>query len=58
MEGRDQTNKGTKDKSDSEKVQEVRDQATKYPTDQPSNMTTQGSAQPRWTKKQKMTTLP
>jgi hypothetical protein len=43
MEGRDQTNKGTTNESDSTKVQEVNDQASKEPTHRPSNMTTQRS---------------
>jgi hypothetical protein len=43
LDGRDQTNKGAEDESDSVKAEEVREQATKEPTDQPSNKTTQGS---------------
>ena len=43
MEGRDQNNKGAKDERDSAKAQEVREQATKEPTNRPSNKTAQGS---------------
>jgi len=37
MEGKDQTNKGTTEDKDSTKVPEVKDQATKEPTQQPNN---------------------
>jgi len=37
MEGREQTNKGTTDENDLEKVQEVRDQEAKEPTHWPNN---------------------
>jgi hypothetical protein len=40
MDGMDQTNKGVEDESDSVKAQEVRKQATKEPTNRPSNKTT------------------
>jgi hypothetical protein len=43
MEGRDKTNKRAEDERDSEKSQEVREKATKDPTDRPSNKMTQGS---------------
>jgi hypothetical protein len=43
MEGRDQTNKGTTEEKDSAKVPEVKDQATKEPTQQPNITTAQGS---------------
>jgi hypothetical protein len=43
MEGRDQTNKGTTEEKDSTKVPEVKDQATKEPTQQPNITTAQGS---------------
>jgi hypothetical protein len=43
MDGRDQTNKGAEDESDSVKSQEVKKKATKEPIDQPCNKTAQGS---------------
>lgn len=43
MEGRDQTNKGTAEEKDSEKVLEVKDQAIKEPTQQPNITTAHGS---------------
>jgi hypothetical protein len=45
MEGRDQTNKGTTKEKDSEKVPEVKDQATKEPTQQPNITIAQGSCE-------------
>jgi hypothetical protein len=43
LDRRDQTNKGVEDENDLVKSQEVREQATKEPTDRPSNKTAQGS---------------